>query len=78
MDIPLYLAGLQYGTETLKSVILTLAAMERFITTEEAVSLSRLETEYQVSFFLIWIGILIGHSYHISMTKSGSLCWIRL
>jgi len=42
-------AGLQYGTETLKSVILTLAAMERFITTEEAVSLSRLETEYQAN-----------------------------
>ncbi|XP_050310039.1 ATP synthase mitochondrial F1 complex assembly factor 2 [Anthonomus grandis grandis] len=39
--------GFVYGVDTLKSVILTLAATERFITPEKAVLLSRLEEEYQ-------------------------------
>ena len=37
-----------YGVDTVKSVILTLAASERKITVEEAVVLSRLEEEFQV------------------------------
>ena len=37
-----------FGVDTVKSVILTLAASERVITVEEAVSLSRLEEEFQV------------------------------
>lgn len=36
-----------YGVDTLKSVILTLAATERYLTPEKAVLLSRLEEEYQ-------------------------------
>lgn len=36
-----------YGVDTLKSVILTMACIERFITPEKAVLLSRLEEEYQ-------------------------------
>lgn len=36
-----------YGVDTLKSVVLTLACTERFITPEKAVLLSRLEEEYQ-------------------------------
>jgi ATP synthase F1 complex assembly factor 2 len=39
--------GFVYGVDTLKSVILTLACIERFVTPEEAVLLSRLEEEYQ-------------------------------
>lgn len=38
-----------YGVDTLKSVILTLACTERFLTPEKAVLLSRLEEEYQSS-----------------------------
>ncbi|XP_011506118.1 PREDICTED: ATP synthase mitochondrial F1 complex assembly factor 2 [Ceratosolen solmsi marchali] len=41
--------GFMYGVDTVKSVILTLAASERRITIEEAVALSRLEEEYQIS-----------------------------
>lgn len=37
-----------FGVDTTKSVILTLACVERFITPEKAVLLSRLEEEYQV------------------------------
>ncbi|CAG9771990.1 unnamed protein product [Ceutorhynchus assimilis] len=39
--------GFMYGVDTLKSVILTLAATEKFLTPEKAVLLSRLEEEYQ-------------------------------
>ncbi|KAJ3632471.1 hypothetical protein MTP99_009480 [Tenebrio molitor] len=41
------ISGFVYGVDTLKSVILTLACIERFLTPEEAVLLSRLEEEYQ-------------------------------
>ncbi|CAH0557012.1 unnamed protein product [Brassicogethes aeneus] len=41
--------GFVYGVDTLKSVVLTLACTERFITPEKAVLLSRLEEEYQTS-----------------------------
>ena len=37
-----------YAVDTVKSVILSIAASERVISIEEAVSLSRLEEEYQV------------------------------
>lgn len=36
-----------YGVDTLKSVVLTLACTEKFLTPEKAVLLSRLEEEYQ-------------------------------
>ncbi|KAL1491130.1 hypothetical protein ABEB36_011772 [Hypothenemus hampei] len=39
--------GFMYGVDTLKSVILTLAATERYMSPEKAVLLSRLEEEYQ-------------------------------
>ncbi|XP_014207023.1 ATP synthase mitochondrial F1 complex assembly factor 2 [Copidosoma floridanum] len=41
--------GFMYGVDTVKSVILTLAASERVISVEEAVELSRLEEEFQIS-----------------------------
>jgi len=43
------LTGLQYAVEALKSVILTLVTVDRFLTVEKAVALSQLELEYQVS-----------------------------
>ncbi|XP_030753561.1 ATP synthase mitochondrial F1 complex assembly factor 2 [Sitophilus oryzae] len=39
--------GFMYGVDTLKSVILTLALIDKFLTPEKAVLLSRLEEEYQ-------------------------------
>lgn len=41
--------GFFYAVNALKSVILTLATIERLITVEEAVKLSRLEEEFQIS-----------------------------
>lgn len=41
--------GFMYGVDTVKSVILTLAAAARIISIEEAVRQSRLEEDYQVS-----------------------------
>ncbi|KAG7166247.1 ATP synthase mitochondrial F1 complex assembly factor 2-like [Homarus americanus] len=41
--------GFLYGVEAVKSVILTIAAAERKISAERAVTLSRLETNYQTS-----------------------------
>lgn len=43
--------GFIYGVDTIKSVILTLACVDRFITVEDAVHLSRLEEEYQLKFW---------------------------
>ncbi|XP_057326463.1 ATP synthase mitochondrial F1 complex assembly factor 2 [Microplitis mediator] len=43
------LHGFMYGVDVLKSVILMLALSERVINVEEAVSLSRLEEEFQIS-----------------------------
>lgn len=42
------LNGFVYGVDTLKSVILTIACIERFITVEKATLLSRLEEEFQI------------------------------
>ncbi|KAK7066264.1 ATP synthase mitochondrial F1 complex assembly factor 2 [Halocaridina rubra] len=41
--------GFLYGVEALKSVVLTIAAAERRISSEKAVSLSWIETEFQIS-----------------------------
>ncbi|XP_011306059.1 ATP synthase mitochondrial F1 complex assembly factor 2 [Fopius arisanus] len=43
------LIGFMYGVDVLKSVILMMAVCERFINVEEAVKLSRLEEEFQIS-----------------------------
>ncbi|XP_071453818.1 ATP synthase mitochondrial F1 complex assembly factor 2 [Hetaerina americana] len=45
------LSGLSYAVDTLKSVILTLACAERFLSIEKAVSLSRLEEEFQCKYW---------------------------
>lgn len=42
------LHGIQFAVETVKSVILALACIDRFISPEKAVLLSRLEEEYQL------------------------------
>ena len=42
------LHGLMFGVESVKSLLLALACVDRFITVEEAVRLSALETEFQV------------------------------
>lgn len=42
------LHGFQFAVETVKSVILAFACIDRRITPEEAVLLSRLEEEYQL------------------------------
>lgn len=53
-----------YGVDTLKSVVLTLACTEKFITPEKAVLLSRLEEEYQTGHWgrVEWAHDLSQHS----------------
>ncbi|XP_034952118.1 ATP synthase mitochondrial F1 complex assembly factor 2 [Chelonus insularis] len=43
------LQGFMYGVDVLKSVILMLAVCDRYLNVEQAVSLSRLEEEFQIS-----------------------------
>lgn len=43
--------GIMYATDTLKSVVLTLACVEKRISVEKAVALSRLEEEFQLKFW---------------------------
>lgn len=52
--------GLTYAVDGLKSIILTLAATSRVINIPEAVSLSRLEEEYQISH---WGNVEWHHEY---------------
>lgn len=42
------LNGLMFGVEAVKSLILALGSVDRYITAEEAVRLATLETEFQV------------------------------
>lgn len=44
-----FLVGFLYGTENLKSLILMLAVVDKHIDVKTAVTLSRLEQNYQVS-----------------------------
>lgn len=43
--------GLMYAVDTLKSLILTLACVDKRISVEKAVSLSRLEEEHQLKYW---------------------------
>lgn len=43
--------GFLYAVDTLKSVILTLACVDKRVSVEKAVELSRLEEEYQLKFW---------------------------
>lgn len=43
--------GFMYATDTLKSLILTLACVDKWISVEKAVELSRLEEEFQLKFW---------------------------
>lgn len=43
-----FLPGFIYAVDTLKSIILTLACVEKFLNVEKAVLLSRLEEEFQL------------------------------
>ncbi len=45
-----FLPGYQQSVESLKSVLLTTALVDRLISVERAVHLSRLETEFQVGY----------------------------
>ncbi|KAI4465408.1 atp synthase mitochondrial f1 complex assembly factor 2/atp12 protein mitochondrial precursor [Holotrichia oblita] len=47
----LVIEGYVYGVDTLKSVILTLACVEKYLTPERAVILSRLEEEFQLGYW---------------------------
>lgn len=55
------LHGLMFGVESVKSLLLALACVDRFITVEDAVRLSSLETEFQVSkkILMLCLGQLI-------------------
>lgn len=43
--------GLMYAVDTIKSLILTMACVDKRISVEKAVTLSRLEEEYQLKFW---------------------------
>lgn len=43
--------GFMYATDTLKSVVLTLACVDKRISVEKAVALTRLEEEFQLKFW---------------------------
>lgn len=49
-DLPA-LHGIQFAVETLKSIVLAFACIDRHLTPEKAVLLSRLEEEYQLGFW---------------------------
>jgi len=61
------LFGMQFMTENLKSVILSNALVGQKVSVEEAVSLSRLETEYQVS---KWGNVEWAHDMDVIQSRS--------
>lgn len=65
-DLPSLIA-LNYVTENLKSAILTLALLKRKLSVENAISLSRLETEFQTS---KWGNIEWAHDIELAQTRA--------
>lgn len=65
-DLPSLIA-LNYVTENLKSAILTLALLKRKLSVEDAISLSRLETEFQTS---KWGNIEWAHDIDLTQTRA--------
>ncbi|XP_030841010.1 ATP synthase mitochondrial F1 complex assembly factor 2, partial [Strongylocentrotus purpuratus] len=61
------LVGYENAIECLKSLVLTFALMDREITVEEAASLSRLETEFQID---KWGSVEWAHDTEFADTKS--------
>nr|AHZ64882.1 ATP synthase subunit gamma [Tetranychus cinnabarinus] len=61
------LFGIQSIAESLKSVILALALIDKHVPVSEAVSLSRLELEYQTS---IWGNVEWAHTIELMMTRA--------
>ena len=54
--------GFGFGVEALKSVILTLCCVERHISVERAVLLSRLEEEFQVKHMKLNCNVILEKS----------------
>ncbi|XP_058806589.1 ATP synthase mitochondrial F1 complex assembly factor 2 [Phymastichus coffea] len=70
--------GFMYGVDTVKSVILTLAASERVINVEEAVALSRLEEDFQISH---WGNVEWSHElakYDLQSRMAAAILFIHL
>ncbi|CAM1312440.1 ATPAF2 (predicted) [Pycnogonum litorale] len=61
------LFGIQYSVEVIKSVTLTLAAIDRHLQVEEAVRLSRLELDFQISH---WGNVEWAHDVDLMDTRS--------
>jgi ATP synthase F1 complex assembly factor 2 len=61
------LTGFYFGVESVKSLVLTLAAVDRFISVEKAVSLSRLEQEFQTS---TWGTVEWSHDLELMDTRA--------
>ena len=61
------LFGLQFMTESLKSVIISYALLGRKVSVEEAVSLSRLEAEYQIT---KWGNVEWAHDMDVMQIRS--------
>lgn len=61
------LYGLQFVLDNLKSIVLTLALINKKITVEEAVKLSRLEQEYQIKH---WGNVEWAHDLDLMLTRS--------
>jgi len=61
------LTGLEFAVETLKSFILAMALIDNHLTVEKAVSLSRLELEFQIS---RWGSVEWAHDLELMETRS--------
>ena len=46
------ITGYTFAVDALKSLVLTLAVMDKYISVEKAVQLSRLEMNFQVNFYM--------------------------
>jgi len=72
------LHGLMFGVESVKSLLLALACVDRFITVEDAVRLSSLETEFQTR---RWGRVEWAHDvdvYNVQSRFAASILFIHL
>lgn len=64
--------GFMYATDTLKSLVLTLACVDKRISVEKAVALTRLEEEFQLKFWerIEWAHELAQHDTQARLAAS--------
>lgn len=57
-------SGYNYAVDTIKSLVLVLALMDKYMTVERCVQLSRLEQDFQVGWEILSVGLAVETTHY--------------